>query len=137
MVESKYQKHIISEIKLPEDMQKKEPAYNRWAKHLLWLGNNVIDGAPFVNTAWYYKPEADEGLASLTTHIHDFDEVVDFFGSDPQHPYALGGEIRFCLEDQEYILKNSCLFFIPEGMRHSGAIVNIERPIYHVSFGNS
>ena len=35
------------------------------------------------------------------------------------------------------ILKNSCLLFIPHGMKHSGAIINVERPIFHISLGNT
>ena len=80
----------------------------------MWLENHVIKGAPFVNTAWYFKPELDIILA----HTHDFGEVVGVSGSDSQNPYDLQGEIEFWLEDEKYILKNGCLIFIPKGMKH-------------------
>jgi hypothetical protein len=137
MANLKYQRYILTEIRLPKEVQRKEAAYNRWAKHLLWIDNHVIERAPFVNTAWYFKPEPEDILATLAPHTHDFDEVVGFFGSDSQNPYDLGGEIRFCLEDEKYILKNSCLIFIPNGMKHSGEIIKVEKPIFHVSLGNA
>lgn len=136
MANLKYKRYILTEIRLPEEMQKKEATYNRWAKHLLWLDNHVIEGAPFVNTAWYFKPEPEDILATLAPHTHDFDEVVGFFGSDSQNLYDLGGEIGFWLEDEKYILKNSCLIFIPKGMKHSGEIIKVEKPIFHVSLGS-
>ncbi len=135
MAKSEYKKYILTDLKLPREMEEKEAEYNRWARHLLWLDHHVIEGSPFVNTAWYFKPEPEDILATIAPHIHPFDEVVGFFGSDPQNPYDLGGEIVFRLENERYILKNSCFLFIPKGMKHSGEIIKVERPIFHVSLG--
>jgi len=133
MASLKYKRYILTELKLPEEIREKEAHYNRWAGHLLWLDDHVIEGAPFVNTAWYFKPEPDVVLA----HTHDFDEVVGFFGSDSRNPHDLGGEIEFWLEDEKYILKNSCLIFIPKGMKHCPErVLKVERPIFHVSLAN-
>jgi hypothetical protein len=135
MANLKYKKYILTDLRLPGKIQEKEATYNRWAKHLLWLDHHVIEGAPFVNTAWYFNPEPEDILATIAPHTHPFDEVVGFFGSDPQNPYDLGGEIVFRLEDERYILKNSCLIFIPKGLRHSGEIIKVGTPIFHVSLG--
>jgi len=133
MASLKYKRYILTELKLPEEIREKEAHYNRWAGHLLWLDDHVIEGAPFVNTAWYFKPEPDVVLA----HTHDFDEIVGFFGSDSRNPHDLGGEIEFWLEDEKYILKNSCLIFIPKGMKHCPErVLKVERPIFHVSLAN-
>ena len=133
MADLRNKKYIVTDLKLPKEKQKKEADYNRWAKHLLWLDNHVIEGASFVNTAWYFKPEPDVILA----HTHDFDEVIGFFGSDSQNLYDLGGEIEFWLEDEKYILKNSCLIFIPKGLRHCPeSVLKVEKPIFHVSLGS-
>lgn len=137
MTPLKYKKHILTELKLPEEMQNREPAYNKWAKHLLWLDKRLIQGAPLVNTAWYFQAEPADMLAALATHTHDFDEVVGFFGSDSQDPYELGGTIEFLLEDEKYTIKNSCLIFIQKGMKHSGAIMKVDKPIFHISLGNT
>jgi len=137
MANLKYKKYILTDLKLPGEMQEKEANYNRWAKHLLWLDHHVIEGAPFVNTAWYFKPEPEDILTTVTPHTHHFDEVVGFFGSDSQDPYNLHGEIVFRLEDEIYLLKNSCLIFIPRGMKHSGEIIKVESPIFHLSLGSA
>jgi len=134
MEDLKNRKYVVTDLKLPEEKQGKEADYNRWAKHLLWLDNHVIKGAPFVNTAWYFKPEPDIILA----HTHDFGEVVGFFGSDSQNPYDLQGEIEFWLEDEKYILKSSCYIYIPKGMKHCPmSVTRVEKPIFHVSLATA
>ena len=61
---------------------------------------------------------------------HDFDEVVGFIGSDPQNPRDLCGEVEFWLEDEKYLLTNSCLIFAPKGLRHCPLHVRrVDRPI--------
>lgn len=133
MAEQKYKNYILTDLRLPEEKQKKEADYNRWARHLLWLDNHVIEGAPFVNTAWYFKPERDVVLA----HTHDFDEVVCFFGTDSQDPYDLGGTIEFWLEDEKYMLENSCVIYIPKGMKHCPEhVLRVTKPIFHVALAN-
>jgi hypothetical protein len=130
MSDLKYNKYVLTELKLPAHKQERETDYNRWAKHLLWLDDSVIEGASFVNTAWYFKPESNVILA----HTHDFDEVVGFFGTDPKNPYDLGGEIEFWLEDEKYLIQNSCLIYIPKGLQHCPEhVLRVDRPIFHVS----
>jgi len=130
MASLKYERYIVTDLKLPEETRGKEADYNRWAKHLLWLDDHVIEGAPFVNTAWYFKPEPDIILA----HTHDFGEVVGFFGSDFQNPYDLQGEIEFWLEDEKYILKSSCYIYIPKRIKHCPmSVIRVEKPIFHLS----
>ena len=84
-----------------------------------------------MNCSWYLRPPAkpmEEG------HSHDSDEIIGFFGSDPQNPHDLGGEIEFWLEDEKYILTKSCLIFAPKGMKHCPLILRrVDRPIFHFS----
>ena len=82
-----------------------------------------------MNTAWYLK-------ASTTTeseaHTHDSDEIIGFFGNNPEDPYDLGGEIEFWLEDEKHIITRSCLLFVPAGMKHCPLILRrVDRPIFH------
>jgi hypothetical protein len=65
-------------------------------------------------------------------HTHDADEIIGFFGNNPQDPYDLGGEIEFWLEDEKHILTKSCLIFVPRGMKHCPLILRrVDRPIFH------
>jgi hypothetical protein len=127
----KYQKYILTDLKLPEDIQQKAAEYNERATRILWLEDWVMEGAPSIICSWYWKATEVEGVPS---HNHDFDEVVGFFGSDPKNPYDLGGEVEFWLEDEKYILKKSCLIFIPKGLRHCPLrVVKVDRPIFFLA----
>jgi mannose-6-phosphate isomerase-like protein (cupin superfamily) len=131
MAESKYQKYILTDLKLPEDAQERAAEYSERATRILWLEDWVMKGAPSIITSWYWKATETEGTPS---HAHDFDEVLGFFGSDPQNPHDLGGEVEFWLEDEKYILKNSCLIFVPKGLRHCPLrVVKVDRPIFFLA----
>lgn len=133
MAELKYKKYILTELKIPEELQKTAAEYAKRATRILWLDNEVIEGAFHVNCSWYWK-STDEDTAPA--HTHDFDEVIAFFGSDPQNPHDLGGEIEFWLEDEKYILKNSCLIFAPKGLKHCPLrVLRVDRPIFHFAIG--
>ena len=96
MAKLKYQKYILTDLKLPEDVQARAAEYNKRATRILWLEDFVIEGAPSIICSWYWKATEKEGTPS---HTHDFDEVIGFFGSDPQNPHDLCGEVEFWLED--------------------------------------
>jgi len=131
MAELKYQKYILTDLKLPEEMQERAAEYNERATRVLWLEDWVIKGAPSIISSWYWKATEIEGTPS---HKHDFDEVLGFFGSDPQNPHDLGGEVELWLEDEKYIIKNSCLIFIPKGLRHCPLrVVKVDRPIFFLA----
>jgi len=131
MAELKYQKYILTDLKLPEDVQERAAQYNERATRILWLEDWVMKGAPSIITSWYWKATEIEGTPS---HKHDFDEVLGFFGSDPQNPHDLGGEVELWLEDEKYIINNSCLIFIPKGLRHCPLrVVKVDRPIFFLA----
>ena len=127
----KYQKYILTDLKLPENIQYREAEYNKRATHILWLEGEIMEGAFSVICSWYWKATEKEGTPS---HVHDFDEVIGFFGSDPQNPHDLGGEIEFWIEDEKYILTKSCLIFAPKGLRHCPLrVTRVDRPIFFLA----
>ena len=127
MAELKYKKYIVTELKLPEEAQKHAAEYNKRATRILWLEDEIMEGAFSIICSWYWKATETEGSPS---HVHDFDEVIGFLGSDPQKPRDLGGEVEFWLEDEKYILRSSCLIFVPAGLRHCPLrVVKVDRPI--------
>ena len=129
MSESKYGKYIVTELKIPPEKEKIAEAYSRYATRILWMDENVVDGAFHMNTAWYLK-------AAMTLedvpHDHDTDEIIGFFGSDPQNPHDLGGEIEMWLEDEKHIITKTAMLFVPAGMKHCPLVLNrVDRPIFH------
>ena len=91
MAELKYQKYIVTDLKVPEEVQKIAVEYATRATRILWLDDNVVEGAFHVNCAWYWKETEPNKPAA---HTHDFDEVIAFFGSDPDNPHDLNGEVE-------------------------------------------
>jgi hypothetical protein len=132
MAERKYEKYILTDLKLPANVKMREPDYNKRATRILWLEDEIMEGASSVILSWYWKATEKEGSPS---HVHDFDEIIGFIGSDPQNPRDLGGEVEFWLEDEKYLLTKSCLIFAPKGLRHCPLrVARVDRPILFLAF---
>jgi quercetin dioxygenase-like cupin family protein len=133
--ELKYQKYILTDLKLPEEQQKRADKYAERATRILWLEDFVIKGAPSIICSWYWKATETEGTPA---HTHDYDEVIGFIGSDPENPHDLGGEVEFWMEDEKYILTKSCLIFVPKGLRHCPLrVIKVDRPMFFLAVSMS
>ena len=122
-------KYIVSELRMPEAKQKIAEEYSKYATRILWLDEEVTEGAFHINTAWYLK--AAETLEDCP-HVHDTDEIIGFFGNNPDEPYDLGGEIEIWLDGQKHLITKSALVFVPAGMKHCPLILRrVDRPIFH------
>jgi len=133
--ELKYQKYILTDLKLPENIQKRADEYAKRATRILWLEDFVIKGAPSIICSWYWKATETEGTPA---HTHDFDEVIGFIGSDPDNPHDLCGEVEFWMANEKYILTKSCLIFVPKGLKHCPLrVTKVDRPILFLAVGTS
>ena len=132
--ESKYEKYIIQELRMPEGMMP-SAEYMQRATKVLWMDGENTPGAFNVNVTWLWKAtdfNHDEA------HKHDYDEVIGFFGSDPDRPSDLNAEVEFWLEDEKYILTKSTLLFIPEGLTHCPLrVLSVNQPIFHFTIVRS
>jgi hypothetical protein len=127
MSDRKHEKYFLTDLRLPENVQYREEEYRQRATRILWLEDEILEGASSVILSWYWKATAKEGSPS---HVHDFDEIVGFVGNDHENPSDLGGEIEFWMEDEKYMLDKTCLIWIPGGLRHCPLrVVRVERPI--------
>ena len=107
--------------------------YEKFAHRIAWIDGNVVPGAFQMNTAWYAAvPERDP---IFMEHVHDdADELIGFFGSDPEHPEDLGGEIEFTINGEAHLLTKSTIIFAPAGLPHNPMrILRVDRPIFHFS----
>lgn len=126
-MDRKYEKYILTELKVPKDLQYRQEQYSKRATRILWLEDEIMEGASSVILSWYWKATEKEGTPS---HVHDYDEILGFIGSDPQNPHDLGGEVEYWMEDEKYILKKSCLIWTPKGLRHCPLkVTRVDRPI--------
>lgn len=129
MSESKYGKYVITDLIIPEEKKKIAEAYSKYATRILWMDENVVEGAFHMNTAWYLKAAT---TLEDKPHAHENDEIIGFFGNDPDHPHDLGGEIEMWMEDEKHLITKSALLFVPAGMPHCPLILKrVDRPIFH------
>ncbi len=133
MAESRYGKYIVSELKTDRFDAEYNARYAQWATRILWMDNKIVEGAFQMNCSWYLRPPASP-MPEGSGHTHDCDEILGFFGSNPDDPHDLGGEIELWLEDEQHIITRSSLVFIPKGMKHCPLrIRRVDRPIFHFS----
>ena len=106
--------------------------YDKFAHRILWMDGNVVPGAFQMNTAWYYAvPERDPVFPE---HVHPEDELIGFFGSDPDDPYELHAEIEVAINGEKRLLTRSTMIFIPGNMPHMPMrILKVDRPVFHFS----
>jgi len=101
----KYGKYIItgvqSGLKLPS--YRRDAAEVAAGKHtrLIYLDNEVIKGAFYVECVWYWEGSEQPIVGA---HTHRFDEVIAFFGTNREDPQDLCGEVGLWLEDEKHIL---------------------------------
>jgi len=101
-------------------------------KKIVWIDDSYIKGAPYFEIMFFINPR--EPLPP--THVHDFDELLGFVGSDPDDPENLGGTVRLMIEDEWIELNKSSVIYVPAGLRHSPFVIEkMSRPIIHFSGG--
>ena len=135
---------VVCELKLPDYHATPEAVakYEKYGKRILWIDSNVVPGAFQMNSSWYFHPNKPEGevvkdktLPATQSHVHeDADEIVAFYGSDPEHPEELNGEIEFWIDGERYVFTKSVMVFLPAGMPHGPLfILKVDKPIFHYS----
>jgi hypothetical protein len=81
-----------------------------------------------------YRMAGKMGQAPHTPHVHDFDQVLLFAGSDMSDIGDLGAEIEFCLDDEleTHMITTTTAVAIPKGMPHFPATINfMNRPFFY------
>jgi len=133
----KYDKYIItktkSDLTLPEFRRERGDIATGLKTPLIYLDDDVLKGAFYVECVWFWK---GSDKSEVDAHTHPFDEVITFFGTNPNDPEDLCGEVEMWLEDEKHILTKSCLIFVPKGMKHCPLIIRrVDRPIFHFTAG--
>lgn len=109
------------------------PAPEGFLTRLLWIDGAKLKGAPYMEAVWFHTKN-DTGPEN---HFHNFDELIGFLGSNPEHPEELGAEVTLLLDGETVRFNKSCVVYIPRGVTHSPILVpRLDRPIIHFSCGN-
>jgi len=126
----KYDQFILQDVS-PDAPLPPMPAGS--VTNMVYLADSVIPGSWNVICAWFW-PRQDPLVVIPDAHYHNEREVVCFYGSNPDDPFDLCGEVEFWFEDQKILLTKSSLLYVPAGMKHSPLVLNrIDRPIFHFS----
>jgi hypothetical protein len=133
-------KYFVTELKASVGDAPWSPVFSEnEARRLLSLDSNVVKGAFYMETAWFWpgkwtESKGDEGIAK--EHSHEFAEVIGFVGTDPSDIYSLGGEVELWIDGKQNIIDKSFLAFVPPGVKHCPLrIRRADRPIFHFTAG--
>ncbi|MBR5381577.1 MAG: hypothetical protein IK136_03040 [Oscillospiraceae bacterium] len=139
--DGKYGDLIVQSLTLPAEKKTPEAlaAYARFGKRVHWIDGGVVPGAFQMNTSWYFASNREAVLADGTNpmgreHRHEAPEILGFYGSDPDDPEDLGGEMELYIDGEKHLLTKSSLVFLPPMLPHCPLYVNrVDRPIFHFS----
>lgn len=81
------------------------------------VGRLVQPQAP-MHMTYVWITEIEKPLHWVTEHVHDYDELLIWTGSDPQNPRDLGAEIYIDVEGERRIITTSGSLLIPAGVKH-------------------
>ena len=81
------------------------------------LSNNLLPGTDmYVEMGWIVgMPDPNPHIEE---HVHDYDEIVLHFGTDPNDQEDLGAEIEFVVDGVPHLISKSSSAFVPRGVKH-------------------
>ena len=139
MNRNKYEKYIVTgvrpDLELADFRIKTNDFVPGMETRLLHLDEKTIKDSFYISCFWFWKG-SEEVL--VKPHVHEYDEVLACIGTNNEDPNDLGGEIEFWMDDEKYLIRKSCLIFVPKGLKHAPFIVRkVNTPIFHFTTGTT
>jgi hypothetical protein len=94
----------------------------------IYLDSELVPGCPvLVDIGWRFTvPDPDP---VEWTHEHEFDEVLNFIGTDPDNPHDLGAEVEVWIGGEMHVITTTTSVFVPKGVPHCPLIHRrVDRP---------
>lgn len=106
---------------------------------ILFLDNDIVPGGFYTECVWIMprgerltQEQLEKARATVKPHQHEFDEVLCFFGTNPDDIHELNAEIEFWLGGEKFMLTRSVMAYIPAGVEHCPLVFHwVGRPIIH------
>lgn len=99
----------------------------------LWIDGAKLEGAPYMEAMWFMTPNP----TGPPHHVHQFDELIGFISTDPDHPEELGAKLTLVMGEETLTITGSTVVCAPRGFWHAPLLVpELNRPIYHFTGGN-
>jgi len=90
---------------------------NRQSHAMTFMSNRQVPEANhYIELGWVYNIPVPN--PHIHEHIHDFDEVILYWGGNPYTPQVLGGEIEFYIGGQPITFNTTTSMFIPRETPH-------------------
>ncbi|MBN2038765.1 MAG: hypothetical protein JW864_01910 [Spirochaetes bacterium] len=129
MERKKYEKFIMNDFNTERD---------HIGTMLFKLNEEKIKDIPFFTESAWVWPKKEKFVMEDKPHSHEYEEVVTLFGSNPDDPKDLCGEVEFWFGDEKYTITNSSIIYVPKGVVHCPLIFHrVDRPIFHYIVGHS
>ena len=140
MDQLKYARNIVSQTReyTPEQLERIQKMLQDHhvqttiqAERLLRMDDRMVPGASmYMECLWLWEGRTRSGFME-EPHTHNFSEVIGFISSDRDNPKDLGAIIEINLGNETHYLTQSCLVYIPAGMKHCPlTFVEVRRPVF-------
>ena len=112
MAESVYEKNAV-----------RKPVYevcssvkNRQSPTMTFMSEKQTGAPYYITLGWIYGiPEPNPHVME---HVHDYDEILLFYGGDYKQSQVLGGEVEFYIDGQPITFNTTTSMYIPKGTPH-------------------
>ncbi len=139
MADTKYGKYIIKKYltdaekiargRTPDTREPDVP----FGRGLLWLDDKIVKNA-FYMEVLLLEPGSKSTGEWVKPHVHEADEIIGFVGTNVKDPQSLDSDIELWLEDEKHLINESCLVFVPAGLKHCPLeIKRVGYPVVHFS----
>lgn len=87
-----------------------------------------------VHMAFSWIGATAERVHWVDEHVHDYDEILMWMGSDPQNLHDLGAEISMTIEGEEHRVTTTGSVYVPAGLHHCPLdFVRVDRPFTFIA----
>jgi hypothetical protein len=136
------EKYIVTKLRSEVGDASWTPTFSEEeSQRLLSLDSKVLNGAFYMETAWFWPgkwPETKGDAGTVKEHTHDFPEAIAFVGTNPDDINDLGGEVELWIDGKRNIIDRSFIAYLPAGVKHGPLkITKVSRPIFHFTAGMS
>ena len=121
---TKYGKYIVYNTKANPKHPNDDP--NVFS---MYLNEHAVKDGFYFSGVVIHKP-TPPGMPQAKPHSHDYMEYIILYGTNPDDPFDLGGEVEFWLGDEKHTIRNTCVITIPAGLSHTPwNFTKVDRPI--------
>jgi hypothetical protein len=99
----------------------------------MYLDERSVKGGFYYSGVVVHRPTPADAVSNKP-HSHDYIEYVALYGTNPDDPFDLGGEVEFWLDDEKHVITNTCVITVPPGIFHCPFYFKrVDRPIVFCS----